>query len=81
MSPRDAYTVSIVVSSGFHLPTTSDFAKTVSEDTTLTFAKKDFNDIFQDADGHKLKSVRIVTLPNATHGKLTVSTTDPPEDV
>ncbi|MXW48461.1 MAG: tandem-95 repeat protein, partial [Gammaproteobacteria bacterium] len=76
-----AYTVSIVVSSNFNLPTSSAIAKSVNEDTTLTFATADFTAKFADADNHTLKSVKIATLPDETHGKLTVSTTDPPTDI
>ena len=51
-------------------PTASNISKSVAEDTTLTFAAADFTNAFSDADGHTLKSVKIVTLPDATHGTL-----------
>ncbi len=66
----DAATVSITVSAVDDAPTASDISKTVNEDTTLTFAASDFTGAFSDADGHTLKSVKIVTLPTATHGTL-----------
>ena len=76
-----AYEVSVVVSSGNNLPTAGDIARTVDENTTLTFAQTDFTSVFNDVDGHTLKSVKIVTLPDTAHGKLTVGTDDPPADV
>ena len=60
-------------------PTASDISKTVDEDTTLTFAATDFTDAFSDPDGHTLKSVKIVTLPDAAHGTLKAG--DPPAAV
>ena len=74
-------TVTITVREVDDLPTASDFAKSVNEDTTLTFVSGDFTGAFNDVDGHTLKSVKIVTLPDATHGKLTLDTTDPPTAV
>ena len=71
-----AATVSITVSAVDDAPTASDFSKSVNEDTTLTFAANDFTGAFSDPDGHTLKSVKIVTLPNAEHGKLKVGTAD-----
>ena len=55
-------------------PTASDVSKTVDEDTTLTFAAADFAGAFSDPDGHTLKSVKIVTLPDAAHGTMKVGT-------
>ena len=69
-----AATVTITVSAVNDLPTASDISKTVNEDATLTFAASDFTDAFSDPDGHTLKSVKIVTLPNAAHGALKVGT-------
>ena len=51
-------------------PTASDFGKSTDEDTTLTFAAADFTGAFSDPDGHTLKSVKIVTLPDTAHGTL-----------
>ena len=64
-----AATVTITVSANVP-PTATGISKSVSEDTTLTFAAKDFTDAFSDTDGHTLKSVKIVTVPDATHGVL-----------
>ena len=71
-----AATVSITVSAVDDAPTASNFSKTVNEDTTLSFAAADFTGAFSDPDGHTLKSVTIVTLPNAAHGTLKVGTAD-----
>ena len=71
-----AATVRITVSAVDDLPTASGFSKSVNEDTTLTFAAADFTGAFSDPDGHTLKSVKIVTLPDAEHGKLKVGTAD-----
>ena len=68
-----AATVTIAVG---HRPKASDFSKTIDEDTTLTFAAADFSDGFSDPNGHTLKSVKIVTLPNSAHGTLKVGTSD-----
>ena len=54
----------------YDAPTASNFSKSVDEDTTLTFAQADFTGAFNDPDGHTLKSVKIVTLPNSAHGTL-----------
>ena len=59
-----AAVVTITVSAVDDAPTASDISKTIDEDTTLTFAASDFTDVFSDADGHTLKSVRIATLPD-----------------
>ena len=50
--------------------TISDISKSTDEDTTLTFAAADFTGAFSDPDGHTLKSVKIVTLPDTAHGTL-----------
>ena len=71
-----AATVGITVSAVDDAPTASGISKTVNEDTTLTFAAADFTGAFSDADGHTLKSVKIVTLPNSAHGTLKVGTAD-----
>ena len=67
-----AATVSITVGAVDDAPTASDISKTINEGTTLTFAAADFTGAFSDADGHTLKSVKIVTLPSAAHGTLKV---------
>ena len=77
-----AATVTITVNAVNDVPTASDISKSVNEDTTLTFAQGDFTGVFSDIDsGDTLKSVKIVTLPAATHGKLIVGTADPPTTV
>ena len=65
-----AATVSITVSAADDAPTASNISKSTGEDTTLTFAAADFTGAYSDADGHTLKSVKIATLPAATHGTL-----------
>ena len=65
-----AATVSITVSAVDDAPSASNFGKSTGEDTTLTFAASDFTGAFSDPDGHTLKSVKVVTLPDATHGTL-----------
>ena len=76
-----ATTVTITVNAVDDLPTASAIAKSVAEDTTLTFAATDFTGAFGDPDGHTLKSVTIVTLPDATHGTLYAGSADPPAAV
>ena len=65
-----AATATITVTAVNDAPTASGISKSTSEDTTLTFAATDFTGAFNDPDGHTLKSVTIVTLPNTTHGAL-----------
>ena len=62
------------------LPVASAFTKTTDEDTALTFAEADFTGAFSDPDGHGLKSVKLVTLPSASHGVLRVGTSDATEN-
>ncbi|MYI89868.1 MAG: tandem-95 repeat protein, partial [Gammaproteobacteria bacterium] len=65
-----AATVTITVIAVDDPPITSNISKTVNEDTTVTFAASDFSDVFSDVDGHTLKSVKIVSLPDEMHGVL-----------
>ena len=62
------------------LPVASAIEKTTDEDTALTFAVADFTGAFSDPDGHTLQSVKLVTLPSATHGVLRVGTSDATAD-
>ena len=64
-------------------PTAGDIARATQKDTTLTFAGKDFQDVFADPDGHALRAVRIVTLPDARHGvlKLAAATVAPNQEI
>ena len=57
-----AATVTITVNAVDDAPTASNISKSTGEDTTLTFAAADFTGAYSDADGHTLKSVKIVTL-------------------
>ena len=66
----EAATVTITVNAVDDAPTASNITKAIDEDTPLTFAAADFTGAFSDPDGHTLKSVKIATLPDATHGTL-----------
>ncbi len=54
-------------------PTVSNSTETTNEDTTFTYALVDFTSVFSDNDGDSLTKIKIVTLPNISHGELKLS--------
>ena len=65
-----ASTMTINVASVQDAPTTADGAVTTTEDTAYTFQAGDFS--FADADGDTLSGVKVLALPQATKGTLSV---------
>ena len=66
-------TATITVGSTNDAPTANALKVSTSEDTALTFTVAQFDGVFGDADtGDSLKAVRVVTLPAATAGALTL---------
>ncbi len=57
-------------------PTVSNSTETTNEDTTYTYTLADFTSVFTDTDGDSLTKVKIITLPNASHGVLKLSGVD-----
>ena len=57
-------------------PDANALAVRTAEDTALTFTAADFDGVFRDVDdGDSLKAVKVVTLPDAGHGKLALDGT------
>lgn len=54
----------------------SNSTETTNEDTTYTYTLADFTSVFNDLDGDSLSKIRIVTLPNGSHGVLKLSGVD-----
>ncbi len=68
-----AATATVTVNPVNDAPTAGPLGKTTAEDTALTFAAGDFTGVFTDPDaGDSLKAVRVVSLPAAGHGTLSL---------
>ncbi len=71
-----AATATVTVSAVNDAPTAGALGKTTAEDTALAFTASDFDGAFSDADtGDSLKTVKVVSLPAATEGALTLGAT------
>ena len=70
-----AATATVTVTAVGDAPTASALNVSTAEETALTFAASDFEGKFSDADGDTLKSVKVVTLPSAATGALTLGGT------
>ena len=69
-SSTPASTMTVNVASVPDVPLTEDATVTTTEDAAYTFQAGDFS--FADADGDTLSGVKVLTLPPATKGALTV---------
>ena len=61
-------TVTVTINPVNDTPTVTSFAKSVNEDTLLTFTSTDFTSNFSDIDGDSLTQIKITALPS--HGTL-----------
>ena len=67
-------TATITVTDEGDAPAAGTLAKSTAEDTVLTFAAGDFEDVFTDPDsGDSLLAVELLSLPAAAHGTLAVN--------
>ncbi|MDE0023200.1 MAG: tandem-95 repeat protein [Spirochaetaceae bacterium] len=66
-------TATVTVTAVADAPAAGALGVSTAEDTALSFTAADFTDVFSDPDaGDSLKEVRVVSLPDAEHGALTV---------
>ncbi|MDE0024525.1 MAG: tandem-95 repeat protein, partial [Spirochaetaceae bacterium] len=66
-----AATATVTVNGTNDPPEAVALGKSTAEDTVLTFAASDFEDVFTDPDaGDSLKAVKVVSLPDIGHGEL-----------
>ena len=69
-------TATVAVTAAADPPAAAALSKSTAEETELTFAATDFEGVFTDPDaGDSLKSVKVVSLPDAAHGALALDGT------
>ncbi|MDE0022986.1 MAG: tandem-95 repeat protein, partial [Spirochaetaceae bacterium] len=75
----ESATVTVTVTAVADPPAAAALGKSTAEDMALAFAASDFEGVFTDPDaGDGLKSVQVVSLPDAAHGTLSLDREEVP---